>query len=256
MTILYDNTYPGFLSAVFEVYRLKLGKEAIIQSEDSYQDQLFGEPLLIVTNKDHVDRIEKGLAAKNKQTKALCYRAFLSEHARREDVLLHFIQRVFKEGPDVVDDLTDDRIMLLKRMDQQMGREIHRLHAFVRFQQTPDNLFAAVIDPDFDVLPLAHQHFIDRYTNQDWLIYDTRRHYGLLWDQKEISHITFSADDHRQLRHLNEAMLADVETDYQRLWQTYFHAVDIPERRNLKLHLQHVPKRYWKYLVEKWDEVK
>ncbi|MEO6759204.1 MAG: DUF4130 domain-containing protein, partial [Saprospiraceae bacterium] len=26
----------------------------------------------------------------------------------------------------------------------------------------------------------------------------------------------------------------------------------IPERRNLKLHLQHVPKRYWKYLTEKY----
>lgn len=255
MTFLYDNTYPGFLSAVFEVYRLKLGKEVVIQSEDSYQEQLFAQPVVIEPNSAHAERLEKGLTEKSKSTQKLCYRVFLSEHERREEVLLHFIRRVFAEGAQVEEDLTDDRIVLLKRLNQQMGREIHRMHAFVRFQETPDGLFAAVIDPDFDVLPLAHQHFIDRYTNQHWLIYDTRRHYGLLWDKKAISYVTFSANDHRQLRHLNEAMLADVETDYQRLWQTYFHAVDIPERRNLKLHLQHVPKRYWKYLVEKWDKV-
>lgn len=47
------------------------------------------------------------------------------------------------------------------------------------------------------------------------------------------------------------AILADAEKDYQELWKTYFKAVDIPERRNMKLHVQHVPKRYWKYLIEK-----
>ncbi|WP_317126561.1 DUF4130 domain-containing protein [Chryseobacterium nematophagum] len=26
----------------------------------------------------------------------------------------------------------------------------------------------------------------------------------------------------------------------------------IIERKNLKLHIQHVPRRYWKYLTEKW----
>ena len=49
-------------------------------------------------------------------------------------------------------------------------------------------------------------------------------------------------------------MLTGAETDYQELWKAYFKSVDIPERRNLKLHLQHVPKRYWKYLVEKQPE--
>ncbi len=28
---------------------------------------------------------------------------------------------------------------------------------------------------------------------------------------------------------------------------------DISSRQNLKLHLQHLPKRYWKYLTEKHD---
>ena len=37
----------------------------------------------------------------------------------------------------------------------------------------------------------------------------------------------------------------------QAMWRAYFQAVTIPERRNLALHLRHVPKRYWPYLTEK-----
>ena len=38
---------------------------------------------------------------------------------------------------------------------------------------------------------------------------------------------------------------------YQSLWQTYFDSVNIKARKNMKLHIQHMPKRYWKYLIEK-----
>ena len=31
----------------------------------------------------------------------------------------------------------------------------------------------------------------------------------------------------------------------------YFKSTNIKSRKNMKLHLQHVPKRYWKYLTEK-----
>jgi hypothetical protein len=35
------------------------------------------------------------------------------------------------------------------------------------------------------------------------------------------------------------------------LWQAYFDHVNIPERKNLKLHYRQMPRRYWKYLSEK-----
>lgn len=38
---------------------------------------------------------------------------------------------------------------------------------------------------------------------------------------------------------------------FQNLWKRYYQSTNIEARRNMKLHLQYVPKRYWKYLVEK-----
>jgi len=41
------------------------------------------------------------------------------------------------------------------------------------------------------------------------------------------------------------------EALYQQLWQQYFKSVNIGARKNTRLHIQHMPKRYWKFLPEK-----
>jgi probable DNA metabolism protein len=45
------------------------------------------------------------------------------------------------------------------------------------------------------------------------------------------------------------------EHEYQTLWNDYFKSTNIASRINPKLHTQHVPKRYWKYLSEKKEAV-
>ncbi len=255
MILTYDGTFPGLLSAVFEVFRLK-GDAVDIIPEDRYQQQLFSAALPVDTDRTRSARVAKGLRERSGNTKIveLLYHAFLTEQPEVERLILYLIRRQMEvHGLDVSQDAGDDRIRQLLRLKQQMGREVHRMHAFVRFQQTPDGLYAALVNPDFNCLPLIGDHFAARYPAMEWLIYDTRRHYGLHWnsESKKAEFITLDAERDGQLRSLSAEMLDRAETDYQELWQTYFRAVDIPERQNLKLHLQHVPKRYWKYLTEK-----
>jgi len=45
--------------------------------------------------------------------------------------------------------------------------------------------------------------------------------------------------------------LDDEELLYDQLWKDYFHSVNIQARKNMKLHIQYVPKRYWRYMNEK-----
>lgn len=255
MVLCYDGSYEGLLTAIFEVYRLQLGEGVVIASEVSYQVGLFETPLAIETDTEKASRVRKGLEGLKGGIAARLLRCFLSEDSARESIILHLMRRAFAEGPDIIDDLRDNKVLRASQLHKKMEREIHRMHAFVRFQQTPDDLYVALIEPDFDVLPLIGTHFEDRYASQDWLIYDTRRHYGLFWesDKQCIEYVTFLAGEHQNRRRLDQDMLAERESGYQSLWQTYFKATDIPERRNMKLHLQHVPRRYWKYLVEKWD---
>ena len=44
---------------------------------------------------------------------------------------------------------------------KQVGREKHRMEAFVRFKKTQEGLFISLVRPDFNVLPLIEKHFKD-----------------------------------------------------------------------------------------------
>ena len=89
--------------------------------------------------------------------------------------------------------------------------------------------------------------FEKRYADQRWVIFDTVRKRGLYFDGKETAEV-LSDDD--ILPSGMDAERTDNETCRQ-LWKTYFAAVNITERRNPKLHLRHLPRRYWEYLPEK-----
>jgi probable DNA metabolism protein len=128
-------------------------------------------------------------------------------------------------------------------------REKHRMEAFVRFQLTRDNLFYAIVQPDFNVLPLIQSHFKSRYADQRWMIYDIQRKYGIYYDLAEVTEVQIMFSD---LKTTDPASIYDEkETMYQELWKQYFSSVNIKARKNTKLHIQHMPKRYWKHLTEK-----
>ncbi|MEM7571441.1 MAG: TIGR03915 family putative DNA repair protein [Bacteroidota bacterium] len=251
--VVFDGTYAGLLSAVFECYRLKLSQARLIAEQD-FQPGLFAAPLWVSTQDAHTNRVLAAIEKRGgKSALSLLQRCWLSEAPDRSAIIYRYIQRLVEGVDQPEQDVSDQLMHRLSRLRQQMGREMHRMHAFVRFQATPDDLYVALIEPDFDVLPLLEDHFAKRYPAQEWLIYDVRRRYGLYWDQRKRSASFITLDGRiNQEKRLKENVLSEVETDYQVLWKTYFDAVDIPERRNLKLHFQHVPKRYWKYLVEKW----
>ena len=249
--LLFDGSYEGLLTAVFESYRLKISAAQFI-AEDDWKGSLFEQPIVIETDEGKADRVLAGVQKKcGKQGIQLLYRTFLSEFPDVPQLISTFIQNAMASKFNIIENYGDDTVLRLHQLNKKIGREVHRMHAFVRFQRTREDIYYAVIEPDFNVLPLLPPHFEKRYPAQRWLIYDAMRRYGIHYDLNKVEFITF-ADDHRlSLRQLSDDILDDTEPDYQVLWKSYFDSVNIPERKNMKLHLQHVPKRYWKYLSEK-----
>jgi len=101
------------------------------------------------------------------------------------------------------------------------------------------------------VLPLIRKHFTDRYADQRWLIYDTRRKYGLYYDLQNTSEVNIAFEINPHDPHQESIIHDDKEALYQALWQQYFSSANIIARKNMKLHIKHMPKRYWKNLIEK-----
>ncbi|MFA9188953.1 TIGR03915 family putative DNA repair protein [Flavobacterium sp. FBOR7N2.3] len=252
MTLLsYDSTFEGFLTAVFEIYEFKYSNPKIIKKDD-LQQNLFADAIEIITDNSKSDRVIKKLNTQLESdgVRSLIY-AFLSEKPGIEDVLFNVINYSV-ENPklNILKDFANDNVLQIVQLTKSVGREKHRMEAFVRFEQLKDGIYFAKIDPDFDVLTLIIRHFKNRYQDQKWLIYDLRRKYGVYYDLKDIEIVSMDLDI-KSLEDKNNQVFSETELNYQKLWWEYFDHTNIKERKNTRLHVQHVPKRYWKYLTEK-----
>lgn len=250
-SLVYDGTFDGFLSSVFYIYEYKLN-DIHLQNQFSKQERLFSDRIEILTENPKADRVWKGIQLKaGKSQSYKLYTSFLSESSGIENILLDMIRYIFSNTSNVAKDFSHPSVLEATKIAKMVGREKHRMEAFVRFKLTKDGIYFANIEPDFNVLPLISKHFSNRYADQKWLIYDIKRKYGLFYDLNKVKTIAMSFPENFDFTKTNEYFFADQEFEFQRLWQDYFKSVNIASRKNMKLHTQHVPKRYWKYLSEK-----
>jgi probable DNA metabolism protein len=247
----YDGTFEGLLTVVFEAYERKAWPTAIEQ-EHLAQPSMFGETIAVVADEQKAQRVWRGLQ-KKLSVGALreLYYTYLWEQPGFEQTIFSYIKLALDSAENIEGNYAAPCVLQVQQAAKQVHREKHRMEAFVRFQKTADGLFYATVSPDFNVLPLILSHFQKRYADQRWTIYDTGRRYGLYYDLHTTSFMKLELPpQQRQSAVVGAAM--DMEEDkYRQLWQVYFDHVNIPERKNPKLHLRHLPKRYWKYLSEK-----
>jgi probable DNA metabolism protein len=253
MRLIYDGSFEGFLTCVFEVYERKSETGTIVRN-NLYQPLLEEEVITIDADSAKANRVWAGLKKKTSTDKLnQFYKAFLSEREDMEDNLLGFIRYVFGSTEIVEKDFSNKSTLYISQIAKQVHREKHRMEAFIRFQLTTDNIYYAAIEPDFNVLPLIVKHFKDRYADQHWIIYDRKRSYGIQYSSEtfKVTEVQLTLTEETDRTFLPQSVVAEEEPHYQQLWQQYFSSVNISPRKNTKLHVRHVPLRYWKYLTEK-----
>ncbi|WP_010516659.1 TIGR03915 family putative DNA repair protein [Croceivirga radicis] len=253
-TLVYDGSLNGFLTTVFIAFEEKL-HVADIQKEYQAQSGLFSNTETVFTDNSKAERVWNGLKKKNYNTLTSIYFAFLSENEGIEFILYCFIKTMMAQQNFKGIDYGDATSLHISQLAKKVGREKHRMEAFVRFQLTKDQIYFANIEPDFNVLPLISKHFKNRYADQEWLIYDTKRKYGIYYDLHKVEMVDLELNEIHFNRTRKSEVFEENEYQYQNLWTNYFNSTNIKSRINKKLHQQHVPKRYWKYLSEKKDAV-
>jgi len=250
-TLLYDGSFDGLFTSVFEVFEYRYKDVEIISRERFCQENIFAEIHEAITQPDKSERVLNKLEQNiGKQGVYKILKVFLSEDPDLENLILSAVKQSIKHPKDnILENFADSDVLKISKICKSVDRERHRMTAFIRFEKMLDGVFFSKIDPDFNVLPLIRKHFKDRYQDQKWMIYDLRRNYGLLYDLDTCEF--FYSDEKIDLNNYQQKF-HDEEKSYQVLWQRYFTKTNIVERKNMKLHIQHVPKRYWKYLTEKW----
>lgn len=251
----YDGSFEGLLSTIFEIYERKAWPDKI-EKEGAEQAGLFAQTIAVSTNEAKAERVWQGLLKNiSAEARSQLYKTYLSELPETNMLIYQYMRLAFSSPVNIEENFAADCVRRVAEINKQIFREKHRMEAFIRFQKTTDDLYYATIAPDFNVLPLVTEHFRKRYADQRWLIYDTKRHFGVYYDLQQTSNVVLENEITDKSGNLPAAILEQHEELYQQLWQTYFQHVNIPERKNRKLHLRHVPMRYWRYLTEKQPRI-
>ena len=137
-------------------------------------------------------------------------------------------------------DALDPRRLALERMAREVRREIHKMHAFVRFRQIDedgDTRYAAWFEPVHHIVRAAAPFFAKRFAAMQWAILTPRL--CVHWNREGL---VFSPGVDRSL-----APPADAG---EALWLDYYRSIFNPSRLKTAAMLREMPRRYWHNLPE------
>ncbi len=180
-----------------------------------------------------------GLALSGHQLSAL-RQACMHRAAGRFELCHRWLARV-QARPALRLDALDADWRAIEALARPVSREIHKMHAFVRFRTTqrPDapDLHIAWFEPEHHVVRAAAPFFRARFANMHWALLTP--HCCAHWDG---SALRFGPGARR-----SDAPPPDAG---EALWLTYYASTFNPARLKEQAMLREMPRRYWKNLPE------
>ncbi|MDP4277690.1 MAG: TIGR03915 family putative DNA repair protein [Bacteroidota bacterium] len=248
----YDKTFEGLLTAIFDAYNRKIFPDYLVA--EGGQLPLFAEEVYTVyTGNEKSARVWKAIEKKVSTGACRMIQAvWLSEEPDSDQLLFRYIRKNIDSPVSIETNFGDEDVLAMMKLAKSVNQEAERIRQFVRFQKTADGIFFAPIAPKYNALPLAVDYFHSRFSDQEWVVYDTRRNYGYHYNLKTVDVFTFDENDPLSASgKLHPEQMAENEVLFQDFWKSYIKTMTIRERLNLKLQRQHMPVRFWKYLTEK-----
>ena len=166
---------------------------------------------------------------------ALCH-SDPERFARAYEIVLRLARGTLRWG-----DRSDPALHKLLQQDKAVRRDIHKMHAFVRFREVglpsaPRRAFAAWFEPEHPIVEAAASFFAKRFGDMDWIIatpsVTARFESGLL---------SFAVTQGKARPPADES---------EELWRTYFASIFNPARLMVSAMTSEMPKKYWKNLPE------
>ena len=238
---LYDGTFDGLFTAIFDSYANKESPDKIVETELS-------APLLstvrnITTNIEKAERVKAKIKKilKYKSLKVIDY-AFRSNDENKGVIIYKFIKRALTLNSDTLENFADADIYNAYKLFEKVRLETHRFLGFVRFSLTDYGLYYSKILPDNNIVDLLLPHFKKRYVNMAFVIHDEKRNIFACYNNGKTAVFT-SSDGANLFKNQND--------EFQKLFKKYYDTVNIKGRKNLKTMKNFMPTRYHRNLHEK-----
>lgn len=244
MILVYDGTFEGFLSLVYEVYYKKLKPIKIYKTLPN--EIIFEEILEIETSQDNVLKVLNAIKTKfPKEILEKILNIFMCDSKKFEMALLEYIIIGFKETKQLFN-INNSCVFYLNSLEKELFRNIHKLTGFIRFEELEDATLYAKVESKFNIVYFLGKHFLKRFNNQNFIIHDLNRKLAFVKMQNDFSV--------QEVAFFDEPNYSSNEQKFQKLWKSFFSGVTIKERINSKLQQQMVPLIYRTYMSEFFDK--
>ena len=161
-------------------------------------------------------------------------------HAGRFALCYRWLFRV-QQSPRLRGDALDADWREIERLAKAVGRDIHKMHAFVRFRPTHtdggESIDIAWFEPDHYIVRAAANFFMRRFSNMRWAILTPQC--SVHWDLQQLQFAEGSC-----------AAAAPGPDAGEALWLTYYQSTFNPARLKEQAMQREMPRKYWKNLPE------
>ena len=237
----YDGTYDGFLCCVFESFAEKEQPAAILDMHRADQLSMFGAKF-IETDSARAERVRVSIPKKmGLEVQDLLEKAFLTCLPEREMHMLRFMRLGYATGRGICSRMTEPAVDKLLKAVKHLERVGHLYLGFVRFAACGDVLIAE-IEPKNNILPVIAPHFLNRFSGEDFMIFDRTNKVALLYKDGEPAFL--------HAEHIELPPESPEEAAYRAMWRTFYDTIGIEGRRNESCRRTHMPKRYWRTMTE------
>jgi uracil-DNA glycosylase len=187
-----------------------------------FGDDMAGHATTCMLPRGVVELVQDAVCHRDLQRYALCY------------TLLWRVQQGERALLDVASDPLMHRLLILRKA---VRRDIHKMHAFLRFRDAGSGRFVAWYEPAHFILEAAASFFVERFTSLVWSIVTPIG--SLHWDPEIL---TFGEPGRHHDVPSHDA--------FEDAWRAYYESVFNPARANPALMRQHMPKKYWRNMPE------
>ncbi|ESR24017.1 UdgX family uracil-DNA binding protein [Lutibaculum baratangense] len=136
---------------------------------------------------------------------------------------------------------SDPLVHRLERMAKGVRRDIHKMHAFLRFREAERvgerERFVAWFEPEHHILEAAAPFFRDRFSGFDWSIHTPEA--SAHWNGERLIVGPGGRPEDAP----------DVD-GFEEGWATYYASTFNPARANTRAMLNEMPKKYWRNMPE------
>jgi DNA polymerase len=152
--------------------------------------------------------------------------------------------RTHNENHRLLEDAADVDVRNAMMMDSAVRRDLHKMHAFVRFRETVDEqgeaTYVSWFEPEHEILRPGAKFFVRRFLNMSWTIATPDG--AAVWNKTSLEFVEAPAIDARRTRDAHED-----------LWRTYYRSIFNVNRLNPVAMQREMPQKYWKNLPEAAD---